>query len=50
MIPFVGSWGGFMHQHCPPQLVVLAGGRADEIDLPEWERELLQRERDRRDP
>lgn len=23
MIPFRGSWGGFMHQYCPPTLRVV---------------------------
>ena len=25
-IPFVGSWGGFVHRHCRPQLRVVRGG------------------------
>lgn len=27
MIPFRGSWGGFMHQHCPPRLTLVRGAR-----------------------
>lgn len=26
MVPFVGSWGGFMHANCPGPLTVIRGG------------------------
>lgn len=36
-IPFVGSWGGFWHQYCPPRLVVTTtvtspGAQANQSD------------------
>lgn len=30
-IPFIGSWGGFVHQYCPPRLVGALSERDIEI-------------------